>query len=72
MIAPMCASYTAAATRSETVLMSWSANATGGLSLRPSNQPDGTSLLVWWNGFNNANVTETTSSGTTFTQNPHV
>ncbi|EFJ48831.1 hypothetical protein VOLCADRAFT_104575 [Volvox carteri f. nagariensis] len=54
----------------EQVLLSWTPGAPSNLTLRPSSQPDGSALLGWWMGFNNANITES-SSGTTFTQVPH-
>ncbi|GIL99326.1 hypothetical protein Vretimale_4518 [Volvox reticuliferus] len=61
----------AAATRPEDVLLSWTPAAPNGLSLRPADTPDGSSLLSWWLGFKTAHIEES-SSGTTFTQNPFV
>ncbi|GIL77534.1 hypothetical protein Vretifemale_6962 [Volvox reticuliferus] len=61
----------AAATRPEDELLSWTPAAPNGLSLRPADTPDGSSLLSWWLGFKTAHIEES-SSGTTFTQNPFV
>ncbi|GLI59340.1 hypothetical protein VaNZ11_001202, partial [Volvox africanus] len=60
----------AAAARSpEKVLLSWTPYAPNGLSLRPTDPPNASSLLSWWRGFNTALIEES-RSGITFTQDP--